>query len=139
MGLLVAILAGAMISPILGVLFGLAAEPLGERGDFTVAVVVFLVSGFLVYLLGGYVAARLAGYSGGFNGAMTAVFGMILGLILAAFGAAFALGVALPPIGFGSGVGIWLTGLVPFLANLLGGYVGGKLGEPSRLKARRVG
>ena len=57
LGLLVAILAGAMISPILRTLFGLAAEPLGERGDFTVAVVVFLVSGFLVYLLGGYVAA----------------------------------------------------------------------------------
>ena len=64
LGLLVAILAGAMISPILRTLFGLAAEPLGERGDFTVAVVVFLVSGFLVYLLGGYVAARLAGFSG---------------------------------------------------------------------------
>ncbi len=57
LGLLVAILGGATISPILRTLFGLATEPLGERGDFTVAVVVFLASGFLMHLLGGYVAA----------------------------------------------------------------------------------
>lgn len=139
LGWLVALLAGAMISPVLWDLFGLGPEPPGERGDFTAAVVVFLVSGFLVYLLGGYVAARLAGHPRGLNGAMTAVFGLIFGVILGFFGASFAFGVALPPINFGSGVGIWLTSLVPFLINLLGGYVGGKLGEPSRLQARRFG
>lgn len=132
LGWLVAVLMGAMISPILWSLFGLGPEPPGERGDFTAAVVVFLVLGFLVYLLGGYVAAKLAGQPGGLNGAMTAVFGVVFGAILGFFGAPFAFGVALPPINFGSGVGVLLISLVPFLVDLPGGYLGGKLGESAR-------
>lgn len=65
LGWLVAVLAGVMISPILRALFDLRAEPTGERGEFTAAVIAFLISGFLVYLVGGYVAARLAGYPWG--------------------------------------------------------------------------
>ncbi len=139
LGWLVAVLTGVMVGPILTALFGLTPRPPGEHGEFTAAVVVFLVSGFLVYLVGGYVAARLAGYPGGLTGAMTAVFGIIVGVILAVLGATFALGVALPPVIFGPGVGAWMAGLVPFLVNLFGGYVGGKLGEPSHPEVQHFG
>jgi uncharacterized membrane protein len=80
---------------------------------------------------------------GGLNGAMTAVFGLILGLvvsaILAVLGVTFAEGVAMPPANFGLAGGVLLAGLVLFLVNLFGGYVGGKLGEPSRPEVRRLG
>ncbi len=71
-------------------------------------------------MVGGYVAARLAVYPGGLNGAMMAV-----------LGATYALGVALPPVIFGSGVSAAVAGLVPFLVDLFGGFVGGKLGKSS--------
>ncbi len=140
MGWVAAALAGVMVSPILTTLLGLRSAPPGERETFTAAVLVFLISGMLVYVAGGYVAARLAGNPGGLNGAMSAVFGGILGSLLAAFGARFAFGVALPPVLAGSSMGSWLVvGLVPFLVNLFGGYAGGKLGEPARPKIRRLG
>lgn len=65
LGWLVAVLAGVLVSPLLRALFGLRADPPGVRGEFTAAVIAFLISGFLVYLVGGYVVARLAGYPGG--------------------------------------------------------------------------
>ena len=74
---------------------------------------------------------------------MTAVFGLILGLVvgvvLAALGVTFAQGVAIPPANFGLAGGVLLVGLVLFLVNLFGGYIGGKLGEPSRPEVRRFG
>jgi hypothetical protein len=98
-------------------------------------VVVSIVSGFLAFLLGGFVAARLSGRAGGRHGALTAVFGAVVGLavavLLALFGAVFAEGVALPPASFGLTGAALLAGLVLFLVNLFGGFVGGKLGEPS--------
>ncbi len=141
LGWVAAVLAGVVISPLLRILYGLVVEPPVQRGEFTASVVVIsLVSGFLAYLVGGYVAAKSAGRSGGLNGAMTAVFGVILGvvlaLILAVFGIVFVEGVAIPPVNFGLAGGALLAGLVLFLVNLFGGYVGGKLGEPSRLESR---
>ena len=143
LGWAVAVFAGAVISPILRVLYGLVSEPPVERGEFTAAVVVIaVISGFLGYLIGGYLAARLAGYSGGLNGAMTAVFGMVLGVILAVilavFGLIFVEGVAMPPANFGLAGEALLAGLILFLVNLFGGFVGGKLGEPSRPDVWRV-
>ena len=143
LGWAVAVIAGAVISPILRVLYGLVSEPPVERGEFTAAVVVIaVVSGFLGYLIGGYVAARLAGYSGGLNGAMTAVFGVVFGVILAVilavFGLIFVEGVAMPPANFGLAGGALLAGLILFLVNLFGGFVGGTLGEPSRPEVWRV-
>ncbi len=134
-GWLVAVLVGAIISPLLRGLYGLVAEPPVERGEFTAAIIVIsLVSGFLAYLVGGFVAARSARYSGGLNGAMTAIFGVIVGVvlavILAVFGVIFAEGVAMPPVSFGLAGSALLAGLILFLVNLFGGYVGGKLGEP---------
>lgn len=136
LGWVVAALAGVVLSPFLSVLYRFIAEPPVERGGLTGGVVVVsLVSGFLAHLLGGYVAARLARYSGGKHGALTAVFGLMLGvalaLILAFFGLIFAEGVAVPPASFGLAGSALLAGLILFLFNLFGGYVGGKLGEPS--------
>ncbi len=144
LGWVVAAFAGAIISPLLRGLYGLVSEPPVERGEFTAAVVVIsLVAGFLAYLIGGYVAAKSARYSGGLNGAMTAVFGVILGVILAAilgvFSVVFDEAVALPPVNFGLAGSALLAGLILFLVNLFGGYIGGKLGEPPRPKVRRFG
>lgn len=144
MGWVVAVLMGILISPILRLLYGLVAEPPVERGEFTVAVVVItLVSGFLSYLLGGYVAARIARYSGGKHGALTAVFGLILGVILAIvlalFGVVFVEGVAVPPVSFGLAGAAIVAGVALFLVNLFGGFVGGKFGEPARRDVYRLG
>jgi membrane associated rhomboid family serine protease len=132
-----------MISPIVRILYGFVVEPPAERGEFTVAIVVIsVVSGFLAHLVGGWVAGRLAGRSGGLNGAMTAVFGLALGLFLTAMlsslGLVFSEGVAIPPVGFGITGWAVLAGLILFLVNLFGGFVGGKLGEPSRPEAKRT-
>lgn len=133
LGWIVAVAAGILLTPLLRFLWGLVAAPF-ERGEFTAsAVVVSLISGFLAYVAGGYVAGRLAGRSGGLNGAMTAVVGLIvgvvLGVILAVIGVVFAEGVAIPPVSFGlAGVAL-VAGLVLFVLNLLGGFLGGRLGE----------
>lgn len=142
-GWALALLTGIATSTILRLLYGLLAEPPVERGEFTAAVVVIsLVSGFLSYLIGGYAAARMARRSGGRHGALTAVFGLIVGvvlaIILAFFGAVFAEGVAVPPAAFGP-IGAALgAGLILFLINLFGGFVGGKLGEPSQPNLKRL-
>lgn len=144
LGFLVAAVAGSLISLLVGGLYGLVDEPPAEGGEITAGfVVISSVSGFLAYLAGGFVAGRSAGYSGGLNGAMTAVFGLTLGLvvavILAILGITFAEGVAMPPANFGVAGGVLVAGLILFLVNLFGGYVGGKLGEPSRPEVRRLG
>lgn len=135
-GWAVALLAGLAISPLLRGLYGLLAGPPIARGEVGLEIaVVSLVSGFLSFLGGGYVAGRLASGSGGKNGALTAVLGLAVGValtvLLALVGVAFAEGVAMPPASFGLAGAALLAGLVLFLANLLGGYVGGKWGEPS--------
>jgi hypothetical protein len=137
LGWVVAAIAGGLINPFLRVLYAIVSKPPVGREEFTASVVVIaLVSGFLAYLVGGYAAAKFAGYSGGLHGAMTAVFGVILGVILAAvlttFGIVFAEAVAMPPANFGLLGHALLAGLILFLVNLFGGYVGGTLGEPSR-------
>ena len=134
LGWIVASAAGVLLSPVFRFLYGLVAGPPAERGEFTATIVaVSLLSGFVAYLLGGYVAGRVAGASGGVNGAMTAVIGLAVGLVLAAvltlFGVLFSEGVTVPPAGFGLAGTALLAGLLLFLANLMGGFVGGKLGE----------
>lgn len=144
LGWVLALLTGIATSTILRQVYGLLAEPPGERGEFTAAVVVIsVVSGFLSYLVGGYAAAKRARHSGGRHGALTAVFGLIVGvilaIILASFGVVFAEGVAVPPAAFGP-IGAALgAGLILFLVNLFGGFVGGTLGEPSQPNLKRLG
>ena len=142
-------LSPTVINPTLRFLYSFFAEPPTERGGLTATVVVIsVVSGFLSYLVGGYMAAKMARYSGGTHGALTAVFGLIIGLILAMILALFRLvftedftvppasfGVAdiVPPASFGLAGTALVAGLILFLVNLFGGFVGGKLGEPSRM------
>jgi hypothetical protein len=52
-------------------------------------------------------------------------------MMLTVLEATYAMGVALPPVIFGSGVGAAIVSLVPFLVNLFGGFVGGTLGKLS--------
>lgn len=135
LGLAVAVLAGIVTSTSLRLLYGLLAGPEVERGAFTAAVVVVsLVAGFLSYLLGGYVAARAARRSGRKHGVLAALAGLsagvVLALLLTPFGAVFAEGVALPPACFGMEGDAVLAGLVLFLTNSFGGFVGGTMGEP---------
>ena len=82
-------------------------------------------------------AAKMSRYSGGKHGALTAVFGLIIGIILAIvlalFGLVFAEGFTVPPASFGFAGAALVAGLVLFLVNLFGGFIGGKLGEPSRI------
>ncbi len=134
-GWAMAVLTGFVLSFILRLLYALLAEPPVESGELTVTLVVIsMVSGFLSYLVGGYVAARTARYAGGRHGALTAVFGLIAGVILAIvlalFGIVFVEGVAVPPAAFGPIGAAWAAGSILFLVNLFGGFVGGKLGEP---------
>lgn len=143
LGWLVATVAGALIG-LLASLYGPVNESPAEGVDMSASVVVAsLVSGFLAYLLGGFVAGRSAGYSGGLNGAMTAVFGLVValvvGAVLAVFGAAFVEDVAMTSANSGLLRGALLTGALVFLVNLFGGYVGGKLGEPTRPDIRHFG
>ena len=137
LGWLVAVLAGIVLGVVLGALFGLSTGGGEPTAGFAVgAVLASLLSGFLAYLVGGYVAGRRARASGGLNGAMTAVLSLVVGIVLALLLAillALSGGGDFPPgpIGFGEAGAGFLTGLVSFAANLLGGYLGGKLGAPS--------
>ena len=132
-GWVAAFLAGIIISGILGFIFAGIAEPRpGPRELTTTLIVLSILSGFLAYVAGGYVAGRLAPAAGGLHGALTAVFGLvvgiIVGIILAFVGPAFLARMAMPSAGFGRRGGAFLAGLVLFLVNLLGGYLGGRWG-----------
>lgn len=136
LGWAAALLLGVALTWMLRLLYQTVA-PLTEGAEVAAgSVVVALVAGFASYVVGGYLAARLARYAGGLHGLLTAVFGLVLGLalalVLAVFGVIFAEGVALPPVGFGVGSAGLIAGLILFAINLMGGYVGGKLGEPVR-------
>ncbi len=139
LGWLVAILAGLVLGPLLrgtyDALTGSAVTP----GKLTPGlVIVSVVSGFLAYLLGGYVAGRFARRAGGLHGAMTAVLGAATGAVLGALGVAVSGGVLVALFGLGFGEVTASTALALSLAYLFGGYVGGKLGEPSEPAVRRL-
>jgi hypothetical protein len=83
LGWAVAVLAGIVIRTVARQIYVLIAGPPVEGGELTATVVVIsVVSGFLSYLVGGYIAARMARHSGGKHGMLTAVFGLISGAIL---------------------------------------------------------
>ncbi len=139
MGWLAAVLAGLLLSlPVRGAYDALTGSSV-MSGKFTAGlVIVSLVSGFLTYLFGGYVAGKFARRAGGLHGAITAIVGTATGAILGAFGVAVSGGIVVALIGLGPGEVTALTALALFLVYLFGGYVGGKLGEPSEPAVRRM-
>lgn len=109
-----------------------------EFADTTALVIISLISGFLAHSVGGYAAGRGSRSWGGLNGAMVAVLGtaavlaaffVVAAIALATAGALFAGGLSLPPALAGLGGGLLIALLALFIFNLLGGYLGGKLGE----------
>jgi len=138
LGWLVAIPAGLLLSPLLreayDALTGVSILP----GKLTSGlVIVYLVSGFFAYLFGGYVAGKFARRAGGLHGAMTAILGVAASAILGTFGVAVSGGILVTLIGLGFGEVTASTALALFVAYLFGGYIGGKLGEPSEPAVRR--
>ena len=139
LGWLVALPAGLLLGPLFRAAYDAMTGSVVAPGKFTAGlVIVSLVSGFLAYLVGGYVAGRFARRAGGLHGAMTAVLGAAAGAVLAAFGIVVSGGGLVALIGLGFGEGTTSTALALFLAYLFGGYVGGKLGEPSEPAVRRT-
>jgi hypothetical protein len=66
LGWLVAAVVGSLLSLLFSGLYGLLDEASAVDGKITAGfVIVSLISGFLAYLAGGFVAAWSAGYSGG--------------------------------------------------------------------------
>lgn len=118
-------------------LFG--GNPLDLTGLTAAVVAISLVSGFLAHFAGGYVAGRRARAFGGLNGVMVAVLGFVFvvaavvivsAIVVATAGVVLAGGgIPLPPVTLGFVGSALLAGLALFVFNLLGGYLGGKLGE----------
>ena len=139
LGWLVALPAGLLLGPPLRGAYGALTGSSVTPGKLTPGlVIVSVVTGFLAYLFGGYVAGRFARRAGGLHGAMTAVLGAAAGAILGAFGVAVSGGLIFAMIGLGFGGVTASAAFALFLAYLFGGYVGGKLGEPSEPAVRRT-
>jgi hypothetical protein len=138
LGWLVAVPAGLLLGPPLRVTYDTLTGSALTPGKFTSGIVIVsLVSGFLAYLFGGCVAGRFARRAGGLHGAMTAIVGAATAALFGAFGIAISGGVLVALIGPGFGEATASAALAMFLAFAFGGYVGGKLGEPSQPAVRR--
>lgn len=126
---------------LLGVNMGNQAAADGSLGTGDIATVGtaalagFLASSFLAYLLGGYVAGRMAGTRGALHGGLTVLWAFLATGILVAIGvtagAESGLFAALPAW---LDMGALTTGTILFLvghvlAMLVGGLLGGKIGE----------
>ena len=139
LGWLVALPAGLLIGPLLGAVYDALTGASVTPGKLTSGlVIVSVVTGFLAYLVGGYVAGRFARKAGGLHGAMTAVLGAAAGAALGAFGVSVSGGILVALIGGGFGEVTTAAAFALFVAYLFGGYVGGKLGEPSRPAMQRT-
>ena len=139
LGWLVALPAGLLLGPPLRGAYDALTGASVTSGKLTSGlVIVSVVTGFLAYLFGGYVAGRFAWRAGGLHGAMTAVLGAAAGAVLGAFGVAVSGGILVALMGLGFGEATTAAAFVLFLAYLFGGYVGGKLGEPSQPAMQRT-
>jgi hypothetical protein len=139
LGWLVAFPAGLLLGPPLRAAYDAMTGSVVTPERFTAGlVIVSLVSGFLAYLFGGYVAGKFARRAGGLHGAITATVGAVVGAVLSAFGIVVSGGILVALIGLGFGEVTALTALALFLAYLFGGYIGGKLGEPSEPAMRHL-
>ncbi len=141
-GALVLLLSGLVLGP-LGFRFDLQGREINAA--FVTGLVVVGLVLFLAYFVGGYVAGRLVRFDGGRNGAATVVWGLLLGAIFGLFGFLLAgflpgslfellqgfRGGALSALNDLWGLGIVGVGIVvgALLLELLGGFLGGRLGN----------
>jgi hypothetical protein len=138
-GMLAALATLAILSGVLGsILGGLAIdEGLSATRELTVgALIASVVVLFLAFLVGGWVAGRMARYDGGKNGLMTAVWGLVLAALFTGIGAwvgaEFDLADRLNlPRWFSSDwvAGAVIAGVLGIAAMLFGGWLGGRIGE----------
>ncbi len=146
-GCIFAVLCGAVLLPLSGLVLG----PLGftlnfeERGIDTLIITGLVVVGLLLFLsclFGGYVSGRLARFDGGRNGAAMVLWGILLSVLLVFFGSLlpgtlfeflqdFVNGSFLPAIRSLIDLGFAGAGVIvgTLLVALLGGFVGGRLGN----------
>jgi hypothetical protein len=138
LGWLVALPAGLLLGPISRAAYdALTGSVVTPEKVTSGLVIVSLVSGFLSYLFGGYVAGKFARRAGGLHGAITAIIGAVAGAVLGAFGIVVSGGILVALIGLGFDEVTASTALALLLAYLFGGYIGGKLGEPSEPAMRQ--
>ncbi|HZC18890.1 MAG TPA: hypothetical protein VE225_04200, partial [Rubrobacteraceae bacterium] len=126
---------------LLGFTFNLAS--LENNADTITGLVAVGLVLFLAYFLGGYVAGRLARFDGGRNGAATVLWGILLSFILALFGSFLLPGPlsgllqdfvrtgVVPAVNSLTAAGVVGLGIVvgALLLELLGGFLGGRLGN----------
>jgi hypothetical protein len=130
-----------LVLGLLGFTLNLESRQL-DAATITTLVVIGLVL-FIAFFLGGYVAGRLARFDGGRNGAATVLWGILLGVAFALFGAllpeplsgplrTFGESGLQPAIGSLAAAGLVVgLGIVAgaLLLELLGGFLGGRLGN----------
>ena len=146
-GCVLTVVCGAILLP----LASLVLNPLGftldleERQFDTVIITGLVVVGlafFLSFLIGGYVAGRLARFDGGRNGAATILWTILLSVILLFFGSFlpgtlfenlqnFIESSLIPAIGSLTELGLIGAAIIvgALLVGLLGGFLGGRLGN----------
>ncbi len=137
-GVLLLLLSGLVLAPLE---FTLDLEGRETDAATITGLVIVGLTLFLAFFVGGYVAGRLVRFDGGRNGAATVLWGILLSVIVTLFGsflpgALFGLlqdfveTSVLPAIGGLTEIG--LTGLAiiasALLLELLGGFLGGRLG-----------
>ena len=142
-GTLAAIGTLVVLAGLIGAALGAIGYQTGLQGNAEELTLGGLVAGlialFLAFLLGGWVAARIARHHGARHGLMTAVWMILLAAILAALGAWLGsefdvFGELGLPQWFSEDAfttGAIISGLVALAAMLLGGWLGGKLGDSS--------
>ena len=139
-GLLAALGALVLLSGLLSGILGAGSETGADETSLSVgAAVGGVIVLFLALLAGGWVAGRMARHRGGRHGLMTAVWMVLLVAVLAAAGAwlgdrfdvADRLGVS-QFLGDDAGALALISGLLAVGAMLLGGWLGGRLGERHR-------
>ena len=134
----------ALLAPLAA---GVVAARGGLPNDISLAVPAILAV-MLAYLIGGYVAGRMAGYATSWHGLMTAFFGLFVVLAAILVGVAAERGylgdvrIVAPDAAYGWGFGPATVGdaltfgaIIGFLATIFAGWLGGLL-APSRRYVR---
>jgi uncharacterized membrane protein len=110
----------------------------GNRGELSIgALIAGMLALFLAFLIGGWTAARIARHDGPRHGLLTVLWFVLLAAILAGLGALLGSeynvfqNLSLPQWFSSSAltIGAIVSGLVALVAMLLGGWLGGKLGD----------